>query len=142
VTAHPNAAPAVQPEVLIDGVRMRLVDAPLACCALEVVAALRGSDNVVAPTPSGDVDLHVLVVSGTVTTKLAPAVRALYESLPGPRRVLAFGACAVGGGPYWDSYSVHAGASTQVPVDGFVPGCPPQPSALIAGLRELVRTMS
>ena len=123
-----------QPEVVINGVRMRLVDAPLACCALEVAAAIGAMDE---PEADGPVDLNVLLVSGTVTTKLAPAVRAIYESMPEPRRVLAFGACAVAGGPYWDSYSVQNGASTEVPVDVFVPGCPPQPAALVDGLLTL-----
>ena len=126
------------PVVVVEGVRMRLVDAPLACCTLELVAALETSSELVVDQPEGEVDLNVLVVSGTVTNRLAPAVKAAFEALPEPRRVVAFGACAVGGGPYWDSYSVHNGAGTQVPVDVFVPGCPPQPSALVAGLRVLV----
>lgn len=121
-------------EVWLNGVRMRLVDAPLACCALEVAAAIAVLGE---PETDGDVDLNVLLVSGTVTTKLAPSVRAMYEAMPEPRRVLAFGACAVAGGPYWDSYSVQNGASTEVPVDVFVPGCPPQPAALVEGLLTL-----
>lgn len=126
------------PVVAVDGVRMRLVDAPLACCTLELVAALEGTTDLQVVEPEGEVDLNVLVVSGTVTTRLAPAVKAAFDSMPEPRRVVAFGACAVGGGPYWDSYSVQNGAGTEVPVDAFVPGCPPQPSSLLAGLRLLV----
>jgi len=108
---------------------------------MEVAAAIRhltqeGSTGDIEP--DGLVDLNVLLVSGTVTTKLAPAVRAMYEAMPEPRRVVAFGACAVAGGPYWDSYSVQNGASTEVPVDVFVPGCPPQPAALVEGLLTLV----
>jgi NADH-quinone oxidoreductase subunit B len=133
LTSHSHSTS--QPEVVIDGVRMRLINAPLACCALEVAAEL---DAVAEPHSDKAVDLTVLLVSGTVTTKLAPAVRAMYDAMPEPRRVLAFGACAVAGGPYWDSYSVQNGASTEVPVDVFVPGCPPQPAALIEGLRTLV----
>jgi NADH-quinone oxidoreductase subunit B len=131
---HPESSS--QPEVVINGVRMRLVDAPLACCALEVAAAL-GSLSEADASSGRAAALNVLLVSGTVTSKLAPAVRAMYDALPQPRRVLAFGACAVAGGPYWDSYSVENGASTQVPVDVFVPGCPPQPAALVEGLRTL-----
>jgi NADH-quinone oxidoreductase subunit B len=129
---HPHQTSPV--EVSLNGVRMRLVDAPLACCALEVAAATAALGE---PESDGPVDLNGLLVSGTVTTKMAPAVRAMFEAMPEPRRVLAFGACAVAGGPYWDSYSVHNGASTQVPVDVFVPGCPPQPAALVEGLRTL-----
>jgi NADH-quinone oxidoreductase subunit B len=132
LTSHPDKTS--QPEVVINGVRMRLVDAPLACCALEVAAAIGAMGE---PKSEGAVDLNVLLVSGTVTTKLAPAVLAMYEAMPEPRRVLAFGACAVAGGPYWDSYSVQNGASTEVPVNVFVPGCPPQPAALVEGLRTL-----
>lgn len=132
-SVRPLTTPAAV--VVIDGVRVRLVDAPLACCTLELVAAL---DAVEVAGADSEVDLTVLVVSGTVTTKLAPAVVAAYAALPEPRRVLAFGACAVAGGPYWDSYSVRNGAATEMPVDVFVPGCPPQPSALLEGLRLLV----
>jgi NADH-quinone oxidoreductase subunit B len=109
-------------------------NAGLACCAVEVNAAL-------ARLPLSDVDgeprVSVLVVSGTVTDKLAPAVLALYEQLPEPRRVLSFGSCANSGGPYWDSYCVTKGVDQLVPVDLYVPGCPPRPEALLDGLRAL-----
>ena len=82
---------------------------------------------------------HVLVVAGTVTHALAPAVAAAYAQLPEPRYVLAFGACAATGGPYWDSYSVLPGAHLVVPVDGWVAGCPPRPADLVAGLAEVLR---
>ncbi len=125
-------------DVVVSGRHVRLIDAPLACCALEVAAALGDASLLPVAAPADAVDLYVLVVSGTVTSRLAPGVRAMYEALPEPKRVLAFGACAVAGGPYWDSYSVEPGAATLVPVDAFVPGCPPQPAALVAGLEVLV----
>ena len=84
-------------------------------------------------------DLHVLVVAGTVTTRLAPALAEAFAELPEPRAVLAFGACAATGGPYWDSYSVLPGAHEVVPVDVWVPGCPPRPEDLLAGLEEVLR---
>ena len=84
-------------------------------------------------------ELHVLVVAGTVTTRLAPALAAAHAALPEPRAVLAFGACAATGGPYWDSYSVLPGAHEVVPVDVWVPGCPPRPADLVAGLQEVLR---
>jgi NADH-quinone oxidoreductase subunit B len=91
-----------------------------------------------APEPAGP-PLHVLVVAGTVTARLAPAVQAAHAALPEPRAVLAFGACAATGGPYWDSYSVLPGTHRLVPVDVWVPGCPPRPGDLLAGLEEVLR---
>jgi len=81
--------------------------------------------------------VNVLVVAGTVTDKLAPLVLAAYRDLPEPRRVLSFGACSNSGGPYWDSYCVTKGADQLIPVDVYVPGCPPRPEALVYGLRRL-----
>ena len=81
---------------------------------------------------------NVLVVSGTVTTALAPYVVALYQRMGPGARVMSFGACAATGGPYWDSYAVVDGVDRLVPVDVYVPGCPPSPEALIDGLRTLL----
>ena len=82
-----------------------------------------------------------MVVSGTVTDVMAPAVRRLYDRLPGPTYVMSFGACSNTGGPYWDSYSVTKGVDQLVPVDVYVPGCPPRPEALLDGLRELAAVL-
>ena len=107
-------------------------DVGLACCAVEFVAAsLRAGAE---PEPHRT---DVLVVSGTLTDKLAPAVLDLYERLPDPKYVVSFGACANSGGPYWDSYSVTKGVDQLLPVDLYVPGCPPRPEALLDGLRRL-----
>jgi NADH-quinone oxidoreductase subunit B len=122
-----------------------VLDAGLACCAVEFLAAAAGVGTDGAevgrlgalPTTSDPVDADVLVVSGTVTTKIGPAVRALYDRLPEPKRVIAFGACASSGGPYWDSYCVEPGVATLLPVDLWVPGCPPRPEALLDALRRL-----
>lgn len=109
----------------------------LACCGVEAAAAPEASQT-------GDVasDDAVLVVAGTVTTKLAGRLRASYEATaraaqPSRLRVVAFGACAISGGPYWDSYSVLPGAAEVVPVDLCVPGCPPRPEDLSAALAAL-----
>ena len=114
---------------------------PLACCAVEaLVAAVADGGGDLVPTDS---PVDVVVVSGTVTDKLAPLVRRLYDDLPGPVKVVAYGACASSGGPYWDSYCVTKGVDQIIPVDVYVPGCPPRPEALIEGflkLQEKIRT--
>jgi len=119
-------------------VRLHCADIGLACCAVEYVAATARAG---VPPPEGDGPApvtDVLVVSGTVTDVTAPAVRRLYEALDPPPRVVAFGACATSGGPYWDSYSVLKGVDQVVPVDLYVPGCPPRPEALLQGLLRLL----
>ena len=120
---------------------LRLASFGLACCAVEFVAASVGQASMPAPaTPpsaDGDREIEVLVVSGTVTDKIAPAVRALYDALPEPRRVISFGACANCGGPYWDSYCVTKGVDQILPVDLYVPGCPPRPQALLHAILQL-----
>jgi NADH-quinone oxidoreductase subunit B len=112
----------------------------LACCAIEFVAAsMRRSDLVRAAASSTGqrVEADVLVVSGTVTDQLAPAVLHLYGEFATPPYVMSFGACSNSGGPYWDSYSVTKGVDQLIPVDVYVPGCPPRPEALLGGLLEL-----
>ncbi|HVE75099.1 MAG TPA: NADH-quinone oxidoreductase subunit NuoB [Mycobacteriales bacterium] len=121
--------------------RLTIFDVGLACCAVEFVAATLGSGALassglaaVATTPH---DADVLVVSGTVTDKLAPAVRQLYDDMPPSSYVISFGSCSNSGGPYWDSYCVTKGVNQLLPVDVFVPGCPPRPEALLHALLRL-----
>jgi NADH-quinone oxidoreductase subunit B len=107
------------------------LDVGLACCAVEAVAA-----SLRAEAAEEDHPADVLVVAGTLTDKMAPGILALYERLSAPR-VISFGACSNCGGPYWDSYSVTKGVDQLIPVDVYVPGCPPRPEALLDGLRKL-----
>jgi NADH-quinone oxidoreductase subunit B len=115
-----------------------LFDAGLACCAVECAAALsRVTAAEVAPDQAGRVRANVLIVAGTVTDKLAPLVLQAYLRVPEPRLVISFGACSNSGGPYWDSYCVTKGVDQIMPVNVYVPGCPPRPEALLHGLDVL-----
>jgi len=113
----------------------------LACCAIEFIAASMARHDFirlgVIPFAPGPRQADLMVVSGTVTDKMAPAVRRLYEQMPEPKYVISFGACSNSGGPYWDSYSVTKGVDQVVPVDVYVPGCPPRPEALLQGILRL-----
>ena len=137
----PGAAPDGAGPAGGRGVSLRVFDAGLACCAVEVSAALRRfAELFPPPDPAAPAPVHVLVVAGTVTDKLAPLVRDAYHDLPEPRLVLSFGACSNSGGPYWDSYCVTKGVDQIIPVDTYVPGCPPRPEALLHGLRLLLNS--
>ena len=115
----------------------------LACCAIEMGAAF-GSPRYdvmrlgVIPLPASPRQADLVVVSGTVTDKMAPAVKRLYEQMPDPKYVIAMGACTVGGGPYFKhGYHVVKGVDLVVPVDVYVPGCPPRPEALLEGIMRI-----
>lgn len=115
-----------------------VVDVPLACCALETQAAGEGRGEVdVAAVPPGAA--LIVTLSGTITLPVVPAITAAIGQLPSRRIVVAFGACACVGGPYWDSYSVVKGGDELVPVDHYIAGCPPPPEALTAYLEEVRR---
>jgi NADH-quinone oxidoreductase subunit B len=113
----------------------------LACCAIEFIAASMARHDFirlgVIPFAPGPRQADLMVVSGTVTDKMAPAVRRLYEQMPEPKYVISFGACSNSGGPYWDSYCVTKGVDQIIPVDVYVPGCPPRPEALLHGIIKL-----
>jgi len=116
-------------------------DAGLACCAVECAAALSRVSGASGPdeAAAGHPHANVFIVAGTVTDKLAPLVVRAYQRVPEPKSVLSFGACSNSGGPYWDSYCVTKGVNQIIPVDVYVPGCPPRPEALLSGLDVLAR---
>lgn len=136
----------------LEQVRAHVADMGMACCAVEFVAAVAQGLLVAEPGGSGatqgahgDADddsddvVNVLIVSGTVTHALTPSVVAAWEAVAQPRAVIAFGACTISGGPYWDSYAVAPGIDAVVPVTRYVPGCPPRPEALIEAIEAAAR---
>lgn len=113
----------------------------LACCAIEMIATAssrydlaRFGMEVMRPSPRQS---DLMIVSGTVTKKMVPAIVRIYNQMAEPRYVLSMGACATGGGPFKEGYNVVSGIDKYIPVDVYVPGCPPTPEALIYGLLKV-----
>jgi NADH-quinone oxidoreductase subunit B len=113
----------------------------LACCAIEMIAAqasrydlARFGMEVMRPSPR---QCDVMIIAGTVTKKMLPAIVRLYNQMAEPKYVVSMGACASGGGPFKEGYNVVAGIDKYLPVDVYVPGCPPTPQALVYGLIKL-----
>ena len=166
---HPNEAPRLTPVEVVPGkalykqilpgvmqVPLDLVLAAsrksslwpmtfgLACCAIEMIATYMAHYDLdrfgIVPWPSPR-QSDVMIVAGTVTKKMAPAVKLLYEQMPNPKWVISMGACATNGGPYTRYDRVLQGVDKVIPVDVYVPGCPPRPEALIdsfIALQELI----
>ena len=115
----------------------------IACCAIEMMATgcarfdlARFGAEVFRPSPRQS---DVMIVAGTVNKKMAPGIKTLYDQMPEPKWVIALGNCAISGGPfvYEGQYNIIEGADKFLPVDVYIPGCPPRPEALIEGIIEL-----
>ena len=112
----------------------------LACCAIEMMSTYMAHHDfdrfgvVTWPSPRQS---DVMIVAGTVVRKMADPIRLLYDQMPDPKWVIAMGSCATNGGPYYRSYSVVMGVDHIIPVDVYVPGCPPRPEALMEGIVKL-----
>ena len=115
----------------------------LACCAIEMMAAAAPRHDLTrfgAIPRASPRQSDVMIVAGTVTLKMASRVKRLFEQMSDPKYVISMGSCANSGGPYWQhGYHVLKGVDLVVPVDVYVPGCPPRPEALIYGVLELKR---
>ena len=120
----------------------------IACCAIEMMATgcarfdmSRFGAEVFRPSPR---QADVMIVAGTVTKKMMPGIKVLYDQMPEPKWVIALGNCAISGGPFvFDGqYSIILGADKFLPVDIYIPGCPPRPEALLQGILELENKVS
>lgn len=117
----------------------------LACCAIEMISTAasrfdfsRFGMEIMRPSPR---QADLMLVSGTVTKKMVPQIVRLYNQMPEPKYVVAMGACASGGGPFKEGYNVVSGIDKFLPVDVYIPGCPPTPQALLYGLMKLQEMM-
>ena len=138
----PNAVVAKSNELFAQARKSSLwtLSFGLACCAIEMMSTHMSHHDfdrfgiVTWPSPR---QADVMIVAGTVVKKMAEPIQLLYEQMPEPKWVISMGVCATSGGPYYQGYSVVPGVNRIVPVDVYVPGCPPRPDALLYGIMQL-----
>ena len=138
----PNAVVAKSNELFAQARKSSLwtLSFGLACCAIEMMSTHMSHHDldrfgvITWPSPR---QADVMIVAGTVVKKMAEPIKLLYEQMPDPKWVIAMGSCATNGGPYYRSYSVVMGVDHLIPVDVYVPGCPPRPEALMYGIMQL-----
>ncbi len=113
------------------------------CCGIEFMAAAAARHDLarfgMEVTRNSPRQADVMIVAGTIVHKMAPLLKRVYDQMAEPKYVVAMGSCAISGGPFIDSYHVVKGVDELVPVDVYVPGCPPRPEALFYGLMQLQR---
>jgi len=119
----------------------------IACCAIEMMAPAMARWDIMrfGMIPRGTPrQSDIMIIAGTIPHKLVPTIKTLYEQMPAPKWVIAMGNCAISGGPfsYEGQYAIVNGADKIIPVDIYIPGCPPRPEALIQGLLKLQTKMS
>lgn len=114
--------------------RISLTHMALACCGVEVATAINLANTHESLTfcePNESPDAHILLIAGTLTKASETTLKSTFDAMAEPKFAIAYGVCASSGGPYWDSYVVTPGADQVIPIDRYVPGCPPPPETLV-----------